>query len=414
MIQRQTPTPNRPESFDQGLGALFSAAGRSAATHATAADSTRRLSPETVALLTEAGFARHFVPRAWGGTEGTFTDLLAAVAALGEACTSAAWCAALWATHGRYAACLPPEGQREVWESSPDVRIAASIQPAGDARRLPAGWLLSGEWACVSGVEHADWLLLAAMAPREADGTGDAAMRCRFFAVPASEVTVRDTWQSTGLRGTGSHTAVVESAFVPDHRTCLMADALSGTPGIDRASCHTVPAQLVGGLLFCAPALGAARRALADWSLWAAPKAARTGPDDDGRRLDHALARTADDIETAQLLLEDAARRADSGTRAEAAVVKNRRLAAAAAELLVDSVERLFRAAGVHACGAPGALERRWRDVHTVAAHHVLRREAAAVAYAASVFTAMAAEGAVAPGARSGGQPETVLEGARR
>ncbi|MGY1502789.1 acyl-CoA dehydrogenase family protein [Streptomyces sp. QTS52] len=365
-------------------------AAESAAAHALAADAERRLNHETVARLTSAGFARHFVPLARGGTEGTFMDLLAAVAAVGEGCASAAWCAALWAAHARYAAYLPDDGQRELWASGPDVRISASVKPSGEARRLPSGWLLSGEWEFVSGVEFAHWLLLAALEPG-----GDGA-RCRLFAVPRDDVRVRDSWNSTGLRGTGSHTAVMDPAFVPDHRTFLMADLVSGRPGPGRGRCHTVPAHLAGGLLFCAPALGAARRALGEWSSWAARTQTPGRPDQDGSRLHQALARSADDIDTAQLLLEDAAQRADSGTRAERDVLRNRRVTAAGADLLVDGVERLFRTAGVHACA--GVLDRSWRDVHMAAAHQLLRRESAGMAYATSVFSALAEEQLVRAG----------------
>lgn len=360
----------------------------SAEAHASTADSTGRLAAETVALLTRAGFARHFVPRAWRGTEGTFTGLLAEVAAIGEGCASAAWCAALWATHGRYAAYLPPEGQRELWGHSPDVRIAAGLRPSGTAHRLPDGWMLSGAWEYVSAVADADWVLLCAPEPDD-EGTAPAS-RCRLFAVPATAVRIRESWQSIGMRGTGSHTAVLPvPVLVPEHRTCPLPDVLAGAPGPGRARCHTAPAHLGTGLLLCAPALGAARRALRDWTAWAARTRGRPRPYGDGPALHLTLAHAADDIDTAELLLRDAAERADSGTRAEHDVARNRRIACAAAERLVAAVERLFREAGLHACGSPGPLERAWRDVHALAAHQALRRETAAALYAASVFAGL-------------------------
>ncbi|MFJ8885212.1 acyl-CoA dehydrogenase family protein [Streptomyces sp. NPDC102402] len=385
MMQRHNPLDQQSDGTSPELPPAVLAAAASAAGHAAVSDDIRRLGDETVTLLTHAGFARHFVPRAWGGTEGTFGSLVTAAAAVGEGCASAAWCAGLWAAHSRFAAYLPPEGQRDLWSAGPDVRVCAAVRPSGAARALPSGRLLSGEWECVSGVEFADWLLVCAQDP----GGADDPPGLRMFAVPRSDFLVRDSWNSSGLRGTGSHTAVLESVLVPDHRGFAMADLMAGTPGAGRSRCHTVPAHLAGGLLFCAPALGAARRALAEWSVWAAGAQSRGLPQPDGSRLHHALARSADDIEAAELLLLDAARCADTGTRAEADVLRNRRRTAAAADLLVDAVERLFRTAGVHACGGPGLLERAWRDVHTVAAHQMLRRETAAVAYATSVFSSL-------------------------
>ncbi|MFD0430839.1 hypothetical protein ACFQ60_36695 [Streptomyces zhihengii] len=224
---------------------------------------------------------------------------------------------------------------------------------------------MSGEWECVSGVDFADWLLLCAPEPGAAGP--------RMFAVPKGDFHVRDSWNSSGMRGTGSHTAVLEGAFVPDHRSFSMADLLAGTPGPGRSRCHTVPAHLAGGLLFCAPALGAARGVLAAWSVWAARAQARELPQNDGSRLHHALARSADDIEAAELLLLATARAADTGVRDEGDVLRNRRRSAAAVDLLLQGVERLFRTAGMSA-GRPGPIERGWRDVHTVAAHQMLRR----------------------------------------
>ncbi|MDH6224191.1 MULTISPECIES: oxidoreductase [Streptomyces] len=384
MMQCHNPAEERADEISPVLPASVLAAAESAATHAVLADDARRLGDETVALLTRAGFARHFVPRAWGGPEGTFGSLFAAAAAVGEGCASAAWCAVLWAAHSRFAAYLPPDGQRELWGAGPDVRICASVRPSGQARRLPFGRLLSGEWECVSGVDFADWLLVCASEPGAEGAAGP-----RMFAVPKGDFRVRDSWNGSGMRGTGSHTVVLENAFVPDHRSFPMADLLAGTPGPGRSRCHTVPAHLAGGLLFCAPALGAARGALAAWSVWAARTQARDLPQHDGSRLHHTLARSADDIEAAELLLLDAARAADAGARGESDVLRNRRRSAAAVDLLVEGVERLFRTAGTGAGGRPGPIERSWRDVHTVAAHQMLRREAAAMAYAASVFSTL-------------------------
>ncbi|MCH0540938.1 oxidoreductase [Streptomyces sp. MUM 203J] len=366
-------------------------AARSAAARAAEADITGRLAPETVSLLTRAGFARHFVPRVWRGLEGTFGELLARVAAVGEGCASAAWLAALWATHGRYAAQLPPRGQRELWGDSPDVRIAAALRPAGLARRERNGWRLTGSWDCVSGVADADWLLLAAREAEHPVPPGLPGEAPRLLAVPADAVLVRDSWRCTGMRGTGSHTAqLMQPLLVPEHRTCPMTDVLAGAPGPGLARCHTTPAYLGTGLLLCAAALGAARRALEEWTHWAARvhAKARAARQDD-RALHGSLTRTSDDIDAAALLLRDAAARADSGTRAERDVLRNRRQSAAAADLLVSAVERLYRTAGMHACGTPGLLERTWRDVHALAAHQALCRETASLLYANAVLAPM-------------------------
>ena len=382
MIQSQSSAAEHRRSggFGPFSPTAVASATRSAAGHADAAERTRRLDDETAGSLARAGFARHFVPRAWGGTEGTFSTLLDAVATVGAGCASAAWCGALWAAHGRFAAYLPPEGQRDLWAASPDTLITAVMGPSGEATPTREGWLLSGAWPYASGVAFADWLLLTSTEPTQQGP------RCRVFAVPRGRAAVLDTWDADGMRGTGSHTVVVDSVLVPRHRSFLLSDLTEGAPGPGRARCHTVPAQLGGGLLFCAPALGAARHALDAWSQWAARRALDL-PEAGVLRLHRALAHSSDEIEAAQLLLRDAAQRADAEAWTERDVARNRRIAASAVGLLARAVERLHRTAGGPSLGGPAAVERCRRDVRTIAGHRMLRREQAAADYAKSVFS---------------------------
>ncbi|MFL9652754.1 acyl-CoA dehydrogenase family protein [Streptomyces sp. PB17] len=356
------------------------------------ADSARRLSAATVAALDGAGFARHFVPRRWGGREGTFSDVVTAAAAVAEGCTSAAWCAALWAAHGRFASFLPGAAQEEIWASSPDTRIAAALAPAvSRARAVEGGWDLEGDWAPVSGIRHADWVLLAA----PTHGAGPS--RTVLFAVPAASVTVRDTWNSTGLRGTGSHTVTVRDLFVPEHRAVGLDPVLAGEGPASRARCHTAPAHLAGGLMFAAPALGAARAVRDSWTAWAARRGAGALRPLDQPGMPERLSRASVDIDSAELLLRQAAGRADTEDPDGALVAANRRDAAFGADRLSDAVDRLFRAGGAHMGDADSALQRRWRDVLTIASHAVLRPEPAAAAYARSVGDPGAEDTAGAP-----------------
>ncbi|MFC1436261.1 acyl-CoA dehydrogenase family protein [Streptacidiphilus sp. N1-3] len=350
-------------------------AARAAGRGAVAADRDRRLAPEVVAALREAGFARHFVPRRWGGREGGFAELVAATALVGGQCPSAAWCGMLWAAHGRYAARLPEEAQRELWGGGPDTLIAAAlVPPSGEARPVPGGWLLDGRWDCVSGVDFCDWVLLAAPVP-------DAP--ARVLALPRSDVVVHDTWRSTGLRGTGSNRVEVCAVFVPDRRSCALGEVLGAVVEPGASSARQASAQLAGGLMFCAPALGAARLALRSWNRWARTASAGRPAALGDTTLQRALARSAAEIDAVALLLARAAAGADAEPTAPGVEAVNRRDAAVAAEVLVEAVERLFRMGGAHARDDTSEVQRAWRDVHTVAAHGALRLDAAACAYAA-------------------------------
>ncbi len=345
-----------------------------------AARHERRLTSGTIAALRAAGFERHFVPRRWGGEEGTFGAVLRAAAVVGEGCASAAWCAVLWAAHGRFAALLPEEGQKEIWGEGPDVRIAAALMPpSGTALRVPGGWSLQGEWGLVSGVDHADWVLLAA------PETGRPGGAARVFAVPADLVAVRDTWNATGLRATGSNTVVLEATVVPDGRSVPLAALLAGDSTDGVPPCHAAPAHLAGGVMFCAPAVGAARRVLAVWSGWAQGAAPGRVRPLDRPSVQERLARSAAEIEAAGLLLGAAAGRADGGAITAEATAVNRRDVAIAADWLATSVDRLFRTGGAHLRDTEGELHRHWSDVLTIASHGALSLEPAAEAFARSL-----------------------------
>ncbi|ARP71426.1 hypothetical protein LK07_18540 [Streptomyces pluripotens] len=352
--------------------------------HAHTTEEIGRLHPDVVGALPAAGFARHFVPRRWGGRAGGFTELVNAVAAVGEACTSTAWCSALLAGHARLAAHLPEQAQAELWAHSPDTAIAAAVvPPAGQLTRTPGGWRLTGRWSWASGVEHADWILLATEEERPTRPPA-----CRILLLPRRDVRVHHTWDSVGLRGTGSHSVTVANAFVPEHRSCLRDTLLTGVPDADAAPCHRVPYPLVAALLFCAPGLGAARGAL---DAWTALSHERGGPADTAAQ--QTFARCSGDIDAAALLLEAAAQRADRAALTPPAAfepgtaARNQRDAAHAADLLTGAVERLFRTAGVRALARTSPLQRAWRDLHAVAAHATLQPGRAAAAYAQAAFS---------------------------
>ncbi|MFE0178869.1 oxidoreductase [Streptomyces sp. NPDC059002] len=349
---------------------------------ATHVEQLNRLVPELAEAMTDAGFARHFVPRRWGGTAGTFTSALRAVSAVGESCTSTAWCASLYAAHGRLASFLPETAQRELWGGSPDVRIAAAVvPPAGRATETEGGWRLTGRWSYASGVDHAHWVLLSSPT-----GTADARV-VRVFALPRADVRVLDTWRNSGLKGTGSHSLTVEGAFVPGHRTFTLPDLDRIQAGAAR--CHSVPYQLVAGLQFAAPVLGAARASLRTWT---EGLAARRGPDGGPvpptAEARQTLAQVSAEIHAAGLMLEAAALRADTSPVTSVTVAENMRDASVAVRQCGTAVGRLLEAAGARAQTEGDPLQRRWRDVHSAAAHGALRFEAAAAHYAAAVLTA--------------------------
>ncbi|WP_431780696.1 hydrolase [Streptomyces chumphonensis] len=348
-----------------------------AARHAADADADRLLDPRVADAVVRAGFARHFVPARRGGGAGACRELLAAVAALGEGCTAAAWCASVVAGAARMGAYLPEQGQRELWAGGPDTVVAGALMPRGSATEVSDGWRVTGEWDFTSAVDFSDWALVCALVP---DGDGHSSW---FFALPRADYRVADTWTSVGLRGTGSNTLVTDNVFVPRHRAFPRAEMLAGKAVASTARCHTAPLRLLSGLLFAAPALGAARAALRIWSDQRIVDAVGPEADEESRR---AAARAATAVDAAGLLLARAAAVADAPTASALEAARNPAECALAVEQLVDVVERLFRTSGSTAQLAPHPLQRIWRDVHSLASHIALRFDGPGAAYGAQLL----------------------------
>lgn len=350
-----------------------------AATHAAQTDADRRLNPDVIEAMIEPGFYRWFVPARWGGRPKTFSELTRAVAGIGEECASTAWCASLFAFSTRYVACLPEEGQAEVWADGPDARVVSAVKPLGTAVPVDGGFRLSGSWAYVSGVEYSDWALLTGPAP----GPAAAGQPLRFFVLPRAEYTFLDTWSSIGMRGTGSHTLIVDDVFVPAHRTCLREEAMRGR--LNPTLVKPVPTMAVNGLTFVAPALGAARGALkaAADAVSVQPTGPRAAA---GQAYQIAFARAAGEIDAVELLIDRVAATADApGPIPPSLVRRSRRDATLSLEILARAVDGLLRVGGTRAQEEPHPLQRHWRDVRSVASHAVVQFEPAALDYTQGV-----------------------------
>lgn len=363
-----------------------------AAEHAAEADSSGRLSSEVMHHLITAGFARHFVPKTSGGNAGTFTAALDASAILGEACVSTAWVASLMAGVGRMAAYLPEEGRARVWEKGPDTIIVGALMTVGTTIHASGGYRLSGRWSYVSGVDFADWALVSGRLP---DEMGTPA----FFAVPRSEFWTDPTWDNVGMRATGSHSLIVDDAFVPIEQVFPLAQLMAGKPEEGLAHCHSVPLKAVNGLTLTGPILGGARGALYAWAdlLNAKLSGGASGPVSgvvDPSHYEAILARSSGEIDGAGLLLHRCAATADAIGLGSTAVdpaaatglspletARAPRDCTVAADLLAGSVDRLFRSSGSRGQTSEGRLQRLWRDVHSAAGHSGLQPAASSHAF---------------------------------
>ena len=180
----------------------------------------RRIPDETIADMQHAGFFRVLQPRRWGGYEmdlGTFYDIQLALA---EGDMSTAWIYGVSGVHPWFMALLDDRAAQEVWGRDTSTLICSSLMPAGKAVATTGGFRLSGRWKYASCCDHCDWALLGAMVTSDGGGLPEG----RIFLLPRTEYETVDTWQVSGLQGTGSWDVVVDDVFVPAYRSQGMLD----------------------------------------------------------------------------------------------------------------------------------------------------------------------------------------------
>src|SRR3546814_17290204 len=68
---------------------------------------------------------------------------------------------------------LPKAAQDEVWGDDTDALIASSYAPIGKLTAVEGGHRLNGRWSFASGIDHASWILLGALALDAAGKTVD-------------------------------------------------------------------------------------------------------------------------------------------------------------------------------------------------------------------------------------------------
>ncbi len=348
----------------------------------------RRMPEETLRDFHDTGLFRMQQPRRVGGSELEFAAIVSFGALAAKACASSAWNFVNFAAHHHLLAMFPPRMQAEVWDVSPDTLVASSfVFPAGRARPVKGGYLLSGRWPFSSGVDPSDWDMLAGLVTL-AEG---APPEQRIFMLHRSQYQILDTWFAGGLRGTGSKDVEAKEQFVPEHRTLAVADTKGGaTPGsgANPGSLFQVPVFAVFPYMLSGVALGIAEGMIEDY---AGSASGRTG-----RMTGSRVA----EIQSTQIRLAEAAALArvsrlaqESNCREAQAMVERgevpdlrtktryRLEGAYAVDWAVRAVDVMFALAGASGLYESGHTARAFRDAHAVRQHFSFNTDIAGTTY---------------------------------
>ena len=344
----------------------------------------RRIPEETLRDFHAAQLFRIQQPKRVGGAELEFVAIVHFGALLARACASTAWNFINFAAHHHMLGMFPPRVQDEIWQASPDTLIASSfVFPAGKAKKVKDGYVVSGRWPFSSGVDPSEWNMLAGLAWLD-DNTPP---EQRVFLLEKSQYQVHDTWFAGGLRGTGSKDVEAKEVFVPEHRTLAVADTKGGpTPGsaVNPAPLYQIPVFALFPYMLSGVALGIAEGLIADF----APKAGKmTG------------ARIAE-IQSTQIRLGEATAYVRASrlvqehncVEAEASVAAGKvpdlrtkaryRLEGAyAVDWAVRAVDVMFGLSGASGLYEAGPAPRAFRDAHAVKQHFSFNTDIAATTY---------------------------------
>jgi 3-hydroxy-9,10-secoandrosta-1,3,5(10)-triene-9,17-dione monooxygenase len=344
----------------------------------------RRLPDETLRDFHDTKLFRIHQPKRVGGEELEFAAVVTYGALLARACASSAWNWVNFAAHHMMLGMFPREAQDEIWGASPDALIASSfVFPAGKARKVKDGYVVSGRWPFSSGVDPSEWNMLAGLARLDDNLPPEQ----RIFLLKRAQYKVIDNWFAGGLRGTGSKDVEAAEQFVPEHLTLAVADTKGGpTPGsaVNPGPLYQLPVFALFPYMLSGVALGIAEGLIEEYK----PGAGRmTG------------ARVAE-IQSTQIRLGEATAYARASrlvqlancSEAEASIAAGRvpegkikaryRLEGAyAVEWALRAVDVMFGLYGASGLYESGHVPRAFRDAHAVKQHFSFNTDIAGTTY---------------------------------
>ncbi len=355
--------------------------------NANQTEADRRVVDENIAVLKEAGAFKIMVPKRYGGWQSDIRTKLEVSREVAKGCGSTAWVTALMNVCAFFVGLMNEQAQDDVWGSNPEARIAGVFNPTAQTRKVDGGIVVTGAWPWASGSYHADWSFVG-VPINSAEGEFQYPA---MALIPNSDVTIEDTWFTSGMRGTGSNTIHADEVFVPDHRLHWVPGLLTheyDTPFKDEVLYRSafIP---VAALILAGPQLGLAQAAL-DYVIEKGHKRGIAYSEFELQRdaptFQLAIAKAATLVDTAHLFayraaadIDDAAAAGRPMTYVERARVRND--TGHAAESAREAIRVLCSAHGASSFAEASPVQRMWRDSEIASRHAVVAPEISALIY---------------------------------
>jgi alkylation response protein AidB-like acyl-CoA dehydrogenase len=338
-------------------------------------EQARQIPADLSASLASLGIYRWWVPKTYGGSELPLPHAVEALEELARADGSVAWCVFIGITSATSVAFIPEAAAREVM-SKPETLVGGVFAPMGRAEAVDGGFRVSGQWPFGSGTLNADWVLGGSFFFRDGEQLVDerGAPRQHMVLVPRRDVEFLDTWQVSGLCGTGSTDFRMDGALVPESRIVRWQGGRAEGP------LYAFPQLTLLASGFGPIALGLARAALDELTAVASkktptgsvrPLAART-------ETQGALARGEAGYRSARAFLYEAIDAAWNSALETGQVSleqrRDMRLATShAVEQATQIIDTMYHLAGSVSIYRKSRLQRIFRDIHVVTQHLMVR-----------------------------------------
>jgi acyl-CoA dehydrogenase len=314
-----------------------------------------------VDLLREHGLAAMLVPAELGGGGASFAEAGAVLAELAHGCPATSLVLSMH-THlvaaqvWRYRRDLPAPILAKVAAGQLLVSTGASdwLESNGSATRVDGGFRVSARKQPASGAPAGDVVITSV---RWADAPDGAQVIHCAIPFSAAGVTVDETWDAMGMRGTGSHTVVLEDVFVPDEAVALVRPA-----GV----WHPVWSTVLGVAL---PLIMATYVGVAEAAAGRVLDGARSRADrpDTAPLVGRMLNRLTTARDTVRAMIDAAEDLRFDNSIDVAALSLSRK--SIAAEACLDTVRVALEIAGGTAYSRSDTIERLFRDVHGALFH---------------------------------------------
>jgi indole-3-acetate monooxygenase len=340
-------------------------------------EAERRIVPEVIAALHEAGLFRMLLPAAFGGGAADAVAFNQVIETIATADASTAWCLAQQVASTQTASYLDSKVAREIF-AGPDGAVAWGPPAGAKAVVVDGGYIVNGRWRFASGSEHCPWLgghcaVFEADGKPRLDKQSRPVMRTMLFR--KDKATFYDIWHVIGLCGTGSNAYEVTELFVPEAYS-YWRDLPTDRRGDDPLG--NIPLLTLYGMGFSGVALGLARACLEAFMKLAEKKkpAATHGAPillRDNAVIQSRVAKATGRLQSGRAYLHECLREIwQAATANRAPSLEQRAQLRVAITGSMDQARRVvdfaYHAAGADAIFNGSPFERRFRDMHTVTA----------------------------------------------